>query len=550
MGRRAFKMVLWLGMGLALSSLPVAAAPSQFVIFVNTTEDIPTDSNHCLPGDNPCSLRGAIEKIQGAAVAGTIRACYDPATTPRGKKCPPGRKPLAVSDPGYDPATGRWIFEFGENAIPYSFTAAGTTIDFGADIEGYNGPGDNKVVIRPGAGVMAYAFVVEGPGSTFKGFTLSGAYEQAAIMVRYDGFAGGARDNQFGPGLAFANIKPGVGIILRDRQTVGNRIVGSWCGLEGADGSQRAEVSEDCIQIMNGASRNIVGGPDLVDRNILAGSGIGSAVSIFESAQANQVMGNWIGLNALGQPEPNNGGITVKLGASNTEIVDNRISGNKVAGIAIFDTTSGVVIRSNRIGVLEDGRCGGNGDVGIAINNQVVNTLIEGNEISCNGKGGVSIQGSAAKGNRLRRNIFDANGGPPVNLGQNANNKVRPPQLSVASEARVIGSAPSCLGGPVEIYSDGGNQAGSFEGETVADGATGLFIFNPAGPLRFNKVTAACTDINGNGSAFSAHLPVGGAAPTPTPTRTPFPSPTGRTPTIVLDSIFLPAVVMNWRLGQ
>lgn len=550
MGRHARRILSALGIGLVLGLTPAALTPAQgFVIFVNTTEDIPTDSNHCLPGDNPCSLRGAIEKIQGAGVAGVIRACYDPATTPRGKKCPPGRKPLAVSDPGYDAESGRWIFEFGENAIPYSFTAAGTTIDFTADIEGYAGPADNKIVVRPGASIMAYAFVIEGPGSTFKGFTLSGAYEQAAIMVRFDGFGTGARDNQFGPGLSFANIKPGVGIILRDRQTIGNRIVGSWCGLEG-DGSKRAAVSEDCIQIQNGASRNIVGGPDLADRNILAGSAIGSAVSIFESAQGNTVMGNWIGLNAQGRPEPNNGGVTIKLGASSNEIIDNRIGGNKVAGIAVFDTTNGVVIRGNRIGVLDDGSCVGNGDVGIAINNQVVNTLIEGNEISCNAKGGVSIQGSAAKGNRLRRNIFDGNGGPPVNLGQNANNKVRPPQLSVASNERVIGSAPSCLGGPVEIYSDGGNQAGSFEGETVADGATGLFIFNPTGPFRFNKLTAACTDINGNGSAFSTHLPVGGVAATPTPTRTPFPSPSGGTPSIQLRTVFLPMVLRTWRLGQ
>ena len=154
---------------------------------------------------------------------------------------------------------------------------------------------------------------------------------------------------------------------------------------------------------MNGASRNVIGGQDLKDRNILAGSGIGSAVSVFESAPANLIVGNWIGLNAKGQPEANNGGITVKLGANNTEIIDNRISANKVAGIAIFDTTSGTVIRGNRIGLLEDGSCAGNGDVGIAINNQVFNALIEGNEISCNDKGGVSIQGAAAKSIHLRR---------------------------------------------------------------------------------------------------------------------------------------------------
>jgi len=535
-------------LGLALGIAPVSAAPGQFVIFVNTTEDIPTDSNHCLPGDNPCSLRGAIEKIQGAAVAGTIRACYDPATTPRGKKCPPGRKPLAVTDPGYDPATGRWVFEFAENAIPYNFTAAGTTIDFSADIVDYAGPQDNKVVVRPGPDAMTYAFVVEGPGSTFKGFTLSGGFEQAAIMVRFDGFSGGARDNQFGPGLSFANISPGVGIILRDRQTIGNRIVGSWCGLEG-DGSQRATVSEDCIQIMNGASRNIVGGPDLKDRNILAGSAIGSGVSVFESAQANQIMGNWIGLNAKGTPEPNNGGVTIKLGASNTEVIDNRISANKVAGIAVFDTTSGVVIRGNHIGTLENRACAGNGDVGIAINNQVVNTLIEGNEISCNGRGGVSIQGSAAKGNTLRRNIFEENSGPPVNLGQNANGKVKPPQISVASAERIIGSAPSCLGGPVEIYSDHKEQASSFEGEAKADGATGLFIFDPTGPFKFNRVTAACTDINNNTSAFAVHRVMGSTLPTPTPSRTPFPSPTAGTP-VILNSVFMPQVLRDWRLGN
>lgn len=544
MSHRAPRLLALLLPGLLLFA-DTASAQGGFAVYVNTTEDLPVQANHCLPQQD-CPLRSAIERIEGAGMQGTIRACFEPGT-PGAKRCSPLAKPLSREDPGYDAATGKWYFEFAENGLAYSLSQNGTTIDFSLDIEGWSSPADNKIVITPGAGQLEHAFVIESSGNTFKGFDVEGDFQIAAFVVRQGLLGEGATNNQFGPGLALYGIRPAVGIQIRDRSSSGNRVLGNWCGITG-DGTVRRPLQDDCVQVTLGSSGNTIGGVG-ADQNVFAASTLGSGVSITQDANGNKVIGNRFGLDLAGQPAGLQAGVTVKVGSNDTEIADNTIAGVETSGISVYDGSYRTVIHENLIGLRSDAEtCAGNGQLGIQINNGVNATRIERNFVACNDKGGISIAGASARGNRISQNAVWNNNGIGIQVSQGANAGVKAPKINSASPARVVGSASSCRGGDVEIYSDEKGEARWYEGAVKAEATTGLFIFEAPGPIAHKFVTASCTDTNGNSSALSEPVAVqggGGNTPTQTPTRVPATPDPNATPLPTLYNLFAPAVFKN-----
>jgi hypothetical protein len=528
--------------GLAYLEGPVAAQGN--FVFVNTTEDLPTASNHCLP-QQLCPLRSAIERIESDPRQGTIRACFDP-SVPGAKRCSPLAKPLSIDDPGYDPVSGKWVFQFADNGLAFNLSNNATSFDFSLDIENWADAGDNKFVIDRGEASLDHAFVIESSGNAMKGFDITGGFTGAAIVVREGLLGESTANNQFGPGLAFYDIRPGVGIMIRDRKSTGGKIVGNWCGITGDDGTELRPLQDDCVQLTLGASGIQVGGPNPEDRNVFAGSTIGSGISIADGSSDNLVQGNWLGLNAAGEEAGNEGGVTIKLGSLRNRVIGNHISGNDQSGIAIYEGSVGTSIRDNWIGLRPDGEtCAGNGELGIQINNNVTGTIIEQNHIACNDKGGINVRGGASTGNEMHRNLIWNNGGRAIEVVQGANGRVQPPRISQASADRVIGTAQSCRGGLVEIYSDPKGEAVKFEGELQADAATGLFIFEAVPPISNLFVSANCTDTNKNSSGMSEKVSIQGSVPTVLPTATLRPSPTpdpSGTQTSTLYNLYVPAV--------
>lgn len=545
MNRRIVVTFLWIAFSLMVHG-ETAAAQGAF-IYVNTTEDLPTSSSHCVP-QQICPLRSAIERIESDPRQGTIRACFDP-SVPGAKRCSPLAKPLSVDDPGYDPVTGKWTFQFADNGLALTLSNGGTSIDFSLDIEGWADPGDNKFVIDPGEASLEHALIVESSNNAMRGFDITGGFNGAAIVVREGLLGESTANNQFGPGLAFYDLRPGVGILIRDRKSIGGKIVGNWCGITGEDGTDLRPLQDDCVQLSLGASGIQVGGPSIADRNIFAGSTIGSGVSIAEGSSNNLVQGNWLGLNAAGEPAGNEGGVTIKLGSLRNQVIGNHISGNDQSGIAIYEGSVGTSIRDNWIGLKSDGEtCAGNGELGIQINNNVTGTIIEQNRIACNDKGGINVRGGNSTGNEMHRNLIWNNGGRAIEVAQGANGRVQPPRISQATAARVIGTAQSCRGGLVEIYSDPKGEAIKFEGELQADAATGLFLFEANPPISNLFVSANCTDTNKNSSGMSEKVSIQGSVPTDMPTATTRPSPTpdpSGTQTSTLYNLFVPAVYKN-----
>jgi hypothetical protein len=71
----------------------------------------------------------------------------------------------------------------------------------------------------------------------------------------------------------FAGLSSGNAIRISDASSVGNRIIGNWCGVRG-DG-QIDPVAEDCFVLDKGASGNTIGGSTDAERNVLAASALG-----------------------------------------------------------------------------------------------------------------------------------------------------------------------------------------------------------------------------------------------------------------------------------
>ena len=535
---RLLAMPLVFALSLALAS---SVQAQGVVVYINTTADLPIEPAHCLPGqDYP--LRSAVERIQNSGISGTIRACYNPDEFPRGKACPPGRSPMSTDDPGYDAQEGKWTFLFGENANPLTFSSDGVIIDFTADIEGWSSPADNSMILTPGENYMEHGIIIQSSGNIFRGLEIRGDFVLSSIVVREGIFESTATANEFGPGLIFSdNTSDGVGILITDESSNGNRIIGNWCGFRG-DGSEPAPYQNECVQIEQRAASNKIGGPEPEDRNIFGGNELGAAIIVQAGANSTVIEGNWLGLNAKGEAFGSaGGGISGKLYIQRLNILNNVISGNLAAAISLYEGSNYTEIRGNRIGLAPDSDdCMSNRPVGVSINNNVQNTLITDNDIACHDRGAVTISGGNARANKITRNRTWTNGLRPIVISSGGNEGVGAPKIATAHESQITGTATSCKGGEIEFYSGSDGDAIHYEGTSDISTVDGTFNFAPDAPPMHPLVVALCHDPKGNSSEFSAAKEVSRGQPvTPTDVPTPTPRPTvGGT----LSTVFIPAV--------
>ena len=525
-------------LGLQAAATQSARAQAQF--YVNTTEDPPSAAEHCLPG-SPCPLRGAIEKAESLPGGAIITACFDSGVVPEARPCPPGRQPLSSEDPGFDAESGKWVMRFDPDAPPFVLSAGGTQVDFRSAIEGWSGPGDNRLVVDGTGGRRQFAFRMESSGNLLAGFDLSGEFDDSAVLLQGDFFGNQVSNNQIGPGLAFRAITNGNGVKIRSEQSLSNRVVGNWCGLAG-DGETLQDVAEDCIYILEGAKSNVVGGESVEERNILSASRLGVGVKIEGGGtDDNSVVGNWVGLDATGEGrEALTSGILVVNGAARTRIAGNVVGSSTGAAVALFARVNDTVIEDNRLGAAPEGDgCRANRTYGLALNDGPSGSTIRRNVVRCNRGGGILLQGSGSKDNLLSENRISENDGDPIDFSRNPNGGVRAPRLTRATRTRLTGAG--CAGCRIEIFSDPAGEAAVFEGSMTANAQDGSFVFEHPEGFTFDTVTATQTD-GRNTSVLSPFATISGGGSTPipgtaTPSPTPGPSPTGL---LFNDRIYLP----------
>ena len=345
---RLFGTTACLLVGAGIAGARIAAAQAQ--IFVNTTQDLPVSSEHCLPG-KICTLRSAIEKAESLSSGAVITACFDPAVVPNAKRCQLGYQPLQADDPGFDPDLKKWRVTLAAGSQNFVLGKGGTRLEFGRYIDGYAGPPDNRFQVSSADGHQQTAFRIESNGNVLAGFDIVGTFQDSSIILKASLAGDGSANNVIGPGMAFAGISSGNAIRISDPSSVGNRVIGNWCGVRG-DG-QLDPIAEDCVVIDKGSGGNTVGGESAAERNVLAASALGVGVKIEgPDSNDNVVRGNWVGIDQTGATKGDlPGGIQVVHGARRTKVIGNVVAGTDSDAIGIFEDSAESVVEDNVLGM-------------------------------------------------------------------------------------------------------------------------------------------------------------------------------------------------------
>jgi uncharacterized repeat protein (TIGR01451 family) len=292
------------------------------------------------------------------------------------------------------------------------------------------------------------------------------------------------------------NGSNGLVIASTGTSTANNVVQGNYIGTDASglvavpnSSNPPPSLEDAAVRIFGDAPGTIIGGTTPEARNIIAGNGAsGISIEHGTSPGLEVIQGNWIGVNAAGQPLGNAGhGIRLSTGSA--------VNGATIGGTA---PGAGNVIAHNAL----------KGVVVYATAGSSVNTRnsILSNSIFGNGGLGIDLGGDGVTG-------ID-----PGDADLGANNLQNTPTIAtVASSAgstTITGTLDSAPGTyRVEFFaSDAADASSSGEGQTflgfldvtVAGGPQAFTATIPAdvGPTQF--VTATATDSNGNTSEFSA----------------------------------------------
>ncbi|MBI5476084.1 MAG: T9SS type A sorting domain-containing protein [Ignavibacteriales bacterium] len=314
--------------------------------------------------------------------------------------------------------------------IHLTFSVSGT-INLMSDIAPYDGSsinGNNQITLT---GLAALTLM---NGNTIQGLKISGAmagitvqgnnnnvgviggnYNEIvncanAIMI---GGTGNKIYNNFIGITAHDNLRPNqVGILISEgNNEIGKDAIGASniiCGNSNSGiiiGFGTGNVVEgnyigtnilgqsglgNTIGIAISSDKNLIGGSGTFSSNTISGNQIGIAITAAPPdtyADQNLIVNNIIGLSALQDSViPNNHGISITNGVTNTKIYDNVIAGNTSTGIGIFayddiSYTSGHLIHRNRIGVNKNDVQYPNG-TGIILYGNVADVIVGTDEVN------------------------------------------------------------------------------------------------------------------------------------------------------------------------
>jgi hypothetical protein len=298
------------------------------------------------------------------------------------------------------------------------------------------------------------------------------------------------------------------GLTLLYPDATNNTISGCWFGVA-STGINAAPNAYQGILIAAGASGNIIGGTNALQRNVLSGN---SQYGIFitdSNTTGNVVLGNYIGTGASGSSALANGlsGIFIGNGAGGTIIggtnaaARNILSGNVQYGVILTSNTTANVVVGNFIGTDFSG------------SNSIPNGLVVGNSYA-----GIGIFAGASGNliggtNALARNIISGNTNVGVYLaGPGVTNNVIEGNyigLNVAG----MGALPSQGYG---IYLIGGVSGNTVGGTTPGAGNVlsgnalyGVFIANPGTSNNFVQGNLIGTSAAGTNAIPGSNIGVG-----------------------------------------
>ncbi len=284
------------------------------------------------------------------------------------------------------------------------------------------------------SGNKQYGILISGSGATenkvhgnYIGLNVTGAVRLANAFagVRLENGASGATIGEATAGARNVISGNGVsGVAISGAGTMGNRVQGNFIGTD-VNGAADLGNNSNGVSI-NDARGNIIGGTTNIERNVISGNN-GAGIEILGSgATMNQVLGNFIGVNAAGTADLGNSGSGVSISGASGNIIGgtaagarNIISGNDGQGVDLRG--NGNVVQGNFIGTNVTGAAAlGNSIIGVSILNASNNTIggttaNAGNTIAFNGNGGVVLTAPdpiPVTGNAILSNSIFSNTGP------------------------------------------------------------------------------------------------------------------------------------------
>ncbi|MGB0383470.1 MAG: beta strand repeat-containing protein [Ardenticatenaceae bacterium] len=210
------------------------------------------------------------------------------------------------------------------------------------------------------------------------------------------------------------------GILIQNEGTSNNQVLGNYIGT---DSNGTMPLSNDNgVFVTNGAKNNLIGGETQGAGNLISGNRLAGVWLQQGGTNNNQVQGNYIGTDVSGTVSlGNKNGLIIGSGAisntigGETEAARNIISGNIEIGVVLQNTgTSGNQVLGNYIGTDAIGMTSLGNETGVLINKAISNTIggeTEGarNLISGNILAGVALQDEETRGNRVQGNYIGTN---------------------------------------------------------------------------------------------------------------------------------------------
>jgi len=551
-------------LGIVLALLPVRSAAAFTVNSTGNASDQGVNgecwTGAMIGGAKECTLRAAVQEVNGGAGAGTITFSVASITGATG--LPTITKPVTI-----DGGAGRTEIEGSVNGgdVTFVLTASGnvvkrlvladgirfengggslledcyvgtdtlgTTPRFGAGAQIKDSANNTirKNVIS-GNGFNMFGLQIQGPTSTgntvvgnFIGTDPSGTIQVSNGINSAGVHVFNAPDNTIGgPAAEDANVISGTGsgVVIFGATATGNVVENNLIGPDVTGTTALEEFGGNGVTIRD-ASDNVV------RNNVISGNN-NSGVWI-EDATGNRVLGNLIGTNAAGTDVvefPSSAEhrqlVGVRLKDADDNVVGEPGAGNVIAGnefgVSLEETANGNRIQANKIGVHEQGGALGNVNQGVYVNG-ADNTIGgvqagEGNEIAYNGRNGVGV--IAGTDNAIVGNRIYANGELGIDLGFNgptpndagdadtgANGLQNFPELAVVGGAvqGTLTAAPGTY--RIELFTvEECDPSGFGEAQTlktaleVTVGGSGIATFNPPQPERGRFLTATATAMVG-----------------------------------------------------
>ena len=245
-----------------------------------------------------------------------------------------------------------------------------------------------------------------------KGLQILGFPGDGVVIAQAQNTIGGDRSRGTGP-LGEGNVisgNKGSGLTL---QGGGNKIIGNYIGLD-ASGSRILSNGDSGITFH--ARGNVVGGTAPADRNVISGNTISDVHVV--SPGGNIIMGNYIGTDASGRIRLSNTSywsVALEGGSANNRVEGNVIVGGLQAGVLIWDHGSSYnQVIGNYIGLDATGTMA-LGNAGVWLSQRF--NRIEGNVI--NGYVGVSTHMAEPTDNLILGNFLgtDATGTRAIGSG-------------------------------------------------------------------------------------------------------------------------------------